>query len=194
MKKMTGGDFKNLIKKDPSWCKTLKEPLEITTPVDLTNSAITHLSPLIAFSGENGQGWAATFYGCKNLKIATGNFNGFADFRESGVEKIEHLTVIGKNHNWWSASFQNCVNLKVATGTFEGHADFRNSGVTTIKDLIIKNPKEKKFRAAFENTNITYIPKEYRESGFSFDKKPIENSIKKDTIDKIKSEENLIEI
>ena len=51
MKQITGGEFIELIKKDPSWCKDLKEPLEITSPVALSISDITHLSPFITFTG-----------------------------------------------------------------------------------------------------------------------------------------------
>ena len=143
-----------LIKDNPSWCKNIKEEIEVTTYVSFTSSKLTHLSPLSTFSGKNIEGW--------------------------------------------SANFSKCKNLKVATGTFEGTVNFDNSGITTIKDLIIKNPNKYGGKATFKGCPIKYIPKEYRGAEYNFDKGVIKNSIKKDkieeTINKIKSETNNIEI
>ena len=49
---MTGEEFIIKTLKDPSWCLGIKGPLEITTVVHLTNSRITHLSPLLTFTGK----------------------------------------------------------------------------------------------------------------------------------------------
>ena len=197
MKKITGKEFKDLIEKDPSWCKDLKEPLKITGFTRLDYSNITHLSPLITFSKDD-MGWAASFYGCKNLKVATGTFNGFLQLKESGIEKIENLTVKGVECSGWSANFSDCENLKVATGTFTGSVKFSKTKVETIKDLIIKKENNKGVKANFLDCPIKYVPREYRGKKFIFNEKIIENSIKKDTrnktINKIKSETNNIEL
>ena len=107
MKQITGEEFKRLIKKDPSWCKNLKEPLEITSYVNMEGNPITHLSPLITFSGENYSGWAADFYGCKNLKVATGTFLGGVWFLSAGIEKIKKLNIV-RSTNLEAANFIGC--------------------------------------------------------------------------------------
>ena len=81
MKQMTGKEFEKLINKYPSWCKDLKEPLEITTFTNLRGSNITYLSPLLTFSGKNEYEHVATFGNCKNLKVATGTYLGFVTFK-----------------------------------------------------------------------------------------------------------------
>ena len=196
--KITGAEFKNLIKENPSWCLDIKEPLKVTTFVSLICSNITHLSPLITFSGQENNGWAANFYGCENLEIATGKFNGVAIFRNSGIKKIENLTVTKTNEEKISATFSHCQNLKVATGTYKGFVDFESSGIETIKGLIIENTTTKKHRARFLNCPIKYIPEEYRREDFIFERVVIENSIREDiikeAINKIKSETNNIVI
>ena len=197
--KMTGDEFCESIEKDPSWCLGITEPTEITTYINIMCGEITHLSPLITFTGKNIEGWSANFYNCKNLKVATGRFAGAVDFSGSGVEKIENLYVEGTNIRLNSASFWNCKNLKVASGTYKGSVSFNHSGVTTIKNLKIKtihSTGEASFVCPIE-----YIPKEYRLPGYIFNKKSIENTAKKDredtiktTINKIKSEANNIEL
>ena len=198
MKKITGEEFCELINQNPSWCKDLKEPLEITTYSNVGYSKITHLSPLITFSGKSISGCVADFDNCKNLKVATGTFNGYVDFTESGIEKIENLLVKGVDHKGMSASFYLCEKLKVATGTFEGFVNFNDSGVTTIKDLIIEKVDTDKEKARFYHCPIEYIPKEYRGEKFLFSGEVIKKSEIKDrikeAINKIKSETNNIEI
>jgi len=107
MKQITGEEFVELIKKDPSWCKDLKEPLEVTTSVSLRGSEITHLSPKIMFTGINNNGWAADFYGCKNLKVATGTFLGGVWFLSAGIEKIKKLNIV-RSTNLEAANFIGC--------------------------------------------------------------------------------------
>jgi hypothetical protein len=172
--KITGEQFVELIKENPSWCLNVTEPLEVTTFVFLGGSLITHLSPLIYFSGK-----------CED--------EFFADTKKGIV----------------SASFNCCDNLKVATGTFKGFVNFQDSGITTIKDLTIKNTNAYGVKAIFVDCPIKYVPKEYRGEEFEyadpddyfFDgfSEVIENSklrdkTIKDTIAKIKSEANNIEI
>jgi len=198
MKQMTGEEFVMLIRANPSWCKNLKEPLEITSYVELSYSNITHLSPLITFSGTDSQGKTISLLSCRNLKVATGTFHGYASFSHSGIEKIENLTVTITNQDAGSAGFFNCTNLKIATGTYNGFVDFGNSGVTIIKNLVIENASSLA-KAMFRNCPITYVPVEYRSRAFMFDEDVVSNSIKKDTIrkeaiNKIKEEANNIEI
>ena len=196
--KMTGEEFCELIKKDPSWCLSLKEPIEVTTFVNLKHSSITHLSPLITFSGLNS-GWAASFFGCKNLKVATGTFNGFTSFENSGIEKIENLNVTEDSSEGCSATFSCCKNLTEASGNYKGFVNFESSGVTTIKNLNIEEGNLYNKKAAFEDCHIKYVPKQYRGNEFEFDTGVKINSILKDetikeTINKIKKETNNIEI
>jgi len=153
--KMTGEEFVKIVEIQPDFCKNLTEPLEVTTYVDLYRENITHLSPLITFSGDNGIGCAAHFHSCKNLKIATGTYEGWVYFGNSGVEKIENLIVTGTDRVNNSASFYGCKNLKVATGNYEGFVNFSKSGVETIKDL---NAKE----TCFVGCKFRYLPRKYR--------------------------------
>jgi len=193
--KMTGKEFVELITKDPSWCASLKKPLEITTCADLGSSPITHLSPLLTFTGKDRE-IVANFTYCKNLKVATGTFKGTAYFGQSGIEKIENLLVETTKQSV-ASSFYLCKNLKVATGSFSGIVIFNESGVTTIKDLTIKKPENHhRFeKASFKGCPIKYVPKEYRGNEFSFDKEIVKNSVLRDiTIKEIKSEANNIEI
>jgi len=195
---LTGEEFKALIEKDPSWCKDLKKPLEITTFLNLKNSNITHLSPLITFKG-NDDGRSANFENCKKIKIATGTFRGLVNFADSTIEKIEKLKVTGTNSDGVSATFYGCQNLKVAIGNYEGFVNFAYSGVTTIKDLVVKNICRYGKKAAFTGCPIAYAPKEYRKKEFEFEKKVVKSSEIKDKttreiINKIKSEANNIEL
>jgi len=200
MKKITGEEFAKLIYKDPSWCLTIKKPLEVITFIDIPKSPITHLSPLLTFSGKNNIGWVADFRNCQNLKIATGTFKGFVYFGESEIEKIENLTVEAAYTNELSASFEGCKNLKIATGTFNKGINFSDSGVEKIENLNVTSSR--KVNAIFLNCPIKYVPTEYRTNKFMFDKEVIETSIKKDlrektikdTIKQIKKETNNIEI
>ena len=89
MKKITWKEFTEFIEKDPSWCKNLKEEVEVTTFVKLSHSKITHLSPLLTFSGKDTIGIAAEFCNCPNLKVATGTFLGFVNFSSSGIKKLK---------------------------------------------------------------------------------------------------------
>ena len=92
MKQITGEEFVENIKKDPSWCLSVKEPIEITTYVQIVAGQITHLSPLLTFSG-NKHGLAADFGNCEGLKVATGNFKGSVYFQYSGITTIKDLNI-----------------------------------------------------------------------------------------------------
>jgi len=197
MKKMTGEEFEELINKDPSWCLNLKENLEVTTYANLVYSKITHLSPLITFSGRDKFGWSADFERCKNLEVATGTFEGAVSFSDSNIQKIENIKVNAHSENGYSATFLLC-NLKVATGTFSGFVQFSDTGIETIKDLIIRDSDLDNEKARFFHCPIQYVPEEYRSKQFKFNLGVVENSIIKDkikeAINKIKSEANNIEL
>ena len=190
--RITGTEFEGAIKKDPSWCKALKEPIEITTYVELRGSNITHLSPLLTFSGTDTCGWVADFQGCKNLKVATGTYKGAVNFSPSGIEKIENLVVNGTDKDGISANFRDCKDLKVAAGTYQGFVAFDKTGISQIKGLSIKNKDQDGEKAWFNDCSISYIPKQYRGKEFKFDEGVIKNSIRIDTIKQIKSETNNI--
>jgi hypothetical protein len=122
-----------MIAETPSVFEHWDTPREITEYVCCDFSEITHLSPYLIFSGKDSDGKVADFESCPNLKIATGNFKGRVDFRNSAIEKIENLNV-GKNKRGDSASFYMCP-LKIATGNFEGCVSFKCSGVEKIENL-----------------------------------------------------------
>ena len=134
MKQITSAEFKQAVNIDPAWASTITKPIEITDYCDMPNSKITHLSPLLTFNGKNNDGDSANFSGCKNLKIATGNFKGYSSFSYSGIEKIENLNCgVDKNGN--STFFSGCKNLRIATGNYEGAVDFSESGIEKIENL-----------------------------------------------------------
>jgi hypothetical protein len=150
MKQITARQFKAFIKQNPSWCETLTEPVEITTYCNMSYSNITHLSPLLTFSGRNKYyGNAANFHGCDNLRIATGTYLGRVDFSYSGVNEIKNLVVSAPNKYGWAANFHGCENLKIATGTYSGFVDFALSGVEEIKDLVVSTPDLSGYAASF---------------------------------------------
>ena len=146
--KITARKFKAVIKLDPAWALTLTEPVEITGYCNMSDSKITHLSPLLHFTGGNRGGDTATFARCHHLKVAEGSFDGFVNFSESGVEIIGNLQITVTN-NRGAASFSRCKHLKVAEGTFPGCVCFKESGITRIGALNIAAPSECGFAADF---------------------------------------------
>ena len=136
-RKITTKEFKYFIKLDPAWAERLTEPVEITDYCDMEGSKITHLSPLLRFSKRNYKGYAATFFGCNQLKVAEGEFAGWVDFSRSGVETISDLKVYAPDKQGYAASFCQCNALKVAEGIFPGYVDFSHSGIKRIGKLNI---------------------------------------------------------
>ena len=112
MRQITSAEFKQAVNIDPAWASTITEPIEITDYCDMKGSNISHLSPLLTFRGKDYYGNSADFYGCKNLKIATGNFKGYSSFSHSGIEKIENLKCEKHKHRK-SANFDDCKTLKI---------------------------------------------------------------------------------
>ena len=109
--KMTGEEFEDLIEKEPSWCKNLKKPLEVTTYVNLTHSPITHLSPFITFTGENEAGWGADFSYCEKLEIAECNSINPVAFGHSGIKEVRNLKIKQTSGGGWNGDLFNCKNL-----------------------------------------------------------------------------------
>jgi hypothetical protein len=149
MKKITADEFHNMIRKNPSVFEHWNTPLEITEFVICNNSDITHLSPLLTFSGRDQGGEVAAFHSCHKLKMATGTFHGFVRFPTCGIEKIENLIITQPTMANAAASFWCCYALKIATGNYPGHVDFWGSGIESIQNLHIKNPTKKNDYANF---------------------------------------------
>jgi hypothetical protein len=139
MKCITTEEFYAMIAENPSVFEHLETPLKITGYVDCNNCPITHLSKHLIFSGKHKDDWSANFSYCKSLQIATGTFNGFVTFGESGVQKIENLHITKPCNAGWAASFENCKSLQIATGHYPGFVDFEGSGVKSIQNLHIGN-------------------------------------------------------
>lgn len=134
MKTITEQEFKREIERDPSWASKLTKPVEITEHCDMGGSNITHLSPMLYFTGKDEYEQCASFYRCKSLKIAEGNYTGFVWFAESSIEEIGDLTC-GKDEKGASAHFSDCKSLKIARGTYTGFVSFEKSGIEKIGDL-----------------------------------------------------------
>jgi hypothetical protein len=139
--KITADEFYTMLEDNPSVFEHWETPLEITEYVYCGSSPITHLSKHLTFSGKRENGDSASFYKCKNLKTATGTFQGAVDFSNSSVKKIENINV-GKNKRGYTANFALCKNLKIATGKFSGFVSFGASGIESIQNLHIENPDE----------------------------------------------------
>jgi hypothetical protein len=140
MKKITADEFYEMIWKNPNVFENWNTPLEITEFIECKNSKITHLSEHLIFSGSNEDENVANFWECKNLKIATGTFHGYVCFNESGIEKIEKLTILQTNQVTKAVSFRCCRQLQTATGTYPGSANFFGTGIHTIQNLKILKP------------------------------------------------------
>jgi hypothetical protein len=150
-KRICEEEFLAMVMDNPSIFKDWEIPLEITEFVDCSNSKITHLSPLLRFTGRNNAGNVADFSNCKNLENATGTFHGHVCFFKSGIKKIEELIITKPNHDHHAAGFSQCKNLEVATGKFPGHADFSESGIHTIHNLEIERPEMDGHYGSFYN-------------------------------------------
>jgi len=162
MKQITAEEFTDFVTRDPAWASKLTEPVEITTYANLKGSNITHLSPLLTFSGKDKDGDTASFKNCPNLKIATGKFVGWVTFSKSRIEKIQDLEVTQPNTYGWAADFYECQNLKVATGKFEGSVNFARSGIERIQDLEVTQPNKEGWAAAFWGCqNLKRVTGEY---------------------------------
>ena len=147
--KMTAAQFENAVNRDPAWAHKLTEPVEITEYCDMSGSEITHLSPMLHFSGNDEEENAANFAECNQLKVAEGVFDGFVDFMESGIEKIGDLVVTKPNENGEAADFTCCYQLQIAGGTYHGSVKFNISGVREIDHLQIIRPNNDGLAASY---------------------------------------------
>jgi hypothetical protein len=138
--KVTAKEFLEMIAETPSVFEHWETPLEITEYVDCNNSKITHLSPLLTFSGKDSWNNTAVFSDCKDLQIATGTFHYFVTFRDSSITKIDQLHIQNCHDSGLSASFARCKKLRIATGTYPGNVIFYESGIHSIQNLHIQNP------------------------------------------------------
>lgn len=133
MRQMTGREFVARIRRNPSWAKSLEEPLEVTTFANLDGTEITHLSPLITFRGRNKSGNVASFRNCQKLEIAEGTFDGFVDFGRvwiekgkkmkeipTGIKKIGRLRVLRPNDHGDAINLEGCAGVQHFKGTFPG--------------------------------------------------------------------------
>lgn len=148
--RITSDYLKRAVKTDPSWASKLTVPVEITDYCNMARSKITHLSPLLHFSGRNKEGECANFSRCLDLKVAEGSFAGFVNFDESGVEKIGDLNITAYDQDGYAASFADCPKLKVAEGIFPGYVGFSNSGIEQIGKLHIASPDTDGNAASFD--------------------------------------------
>jgi hypothetical protein len=149
MEKITAAQFDGMIAENPSVFEHWDTPLEITEYIDCSDFKLTHLSKHLTFSGKNSNEETADFWNCENLKIATGKFEGYVRFAESGIEKIENLIITQTDINGWAASFEHCLNLKIATGHYPGFVQFFDCGIHSIQNLRIEKPKSNGVYADF---------------------------------------------
>ena len=135
MKKITAKQFEKYVKADPAWASHLTQDLEVTGYVKMSQSEISHLSKHLHFTFVSAEGKTAHFWGCDDLKVASGHFAGFVSFSCSGIEGIKDLIIDAPERDGNAASFRYCHELKVATGIYPGHVDFNNTGIVKIQDL-----------------------------------------------------------
>ena len=133
MHKITSEQFKQAVELDPAWASKLTEPVEITDYCDMKESKITHLSPLLHFTGRDESGHVADFWGCGDLKVAEGNYSGLVWFSSSGVEQIGDLVVTHPDEKGVAAGFLECEFLRVARGSYAGYVTFARSGIQRIE-------------------------------------------------------------
>ena len=159
--KVTAKEFLMMIAENPAVFEHWETPLEITEFINCSHSNITYLSKHLTFSGRNKDGETANFSNCANLKTATGTFHGFANFYDSGIEKIEELHITEIDKNSWAANFAECQKLRTATGTFPGVVSFFGSGIHTIENLHILKPGEDGTYGSFECCSFLFSLKNW---------------------------------
>jgi len=160
MKQIIARQFRRVVNSYPAWARHLTESVEITDYCYMAGSGITHLSPFLYFVGLDKSGQTACFTNCYHLKVAEGNFAGYVDFSESGVEKIGDLHITAPDKNGIAALFDDCENLKVAEGTFPGCVSFIESGITRVGELTITQPNTNGIKAYFRGCNVR-LPVEF---------------------------------
>ena len=61
----------------------------------------------------DARGNSAIFRSCKSLGIAEGQFPGFVDFGNSGVESVANLHIARANADGFRADFTNCTKIRI---------------------------------------------------------------------------------
>jgi hypothetical protein len=138
--KITAAEFYTLLDENPSIFKAWKTPLEITEPVYLQYSPITHLSPHLTFSGKDEKDRSATFKDCEALEIATGTFHNAVSFKRSGIKTIETLHILSSDYEGIAAHFLGCKQLQTLQGTYPGAVSASGSGISNIENVHIETP------------------------------------------------------
>jgi hypothetical protein len=138
---LTATQFKLLTTENPAWASTLIEPVEITGDASLTNSEITHLSPLLHFTQET----SLKFKNCKSLLHAAGEVYSPITFENCGIQSISGLKLKAR------ATFKKCYQLENPTGTFPGPVRFKKCGLKTTKGLVIEQGAQKGSTLVLEN-------------------------------------------
>lgn len=113
-------EFYELLKKDPSWAKTVTVATYIEDFVDLDHNNITTLSPLLHFLGRNQDGKAASFEHCHQLRNATGNFHGLVSFAHSYITSTDGIQVLAPDNRGIALDCHDCSWLETAGGQFQG--------------------------------------------------------------------------
>lgn len=137
VQKLTARQFKNRVRSNPAWASELTAPVEIITYCNMSESGITHLSPLLIFSGRNDEGTVASFLSCKDLRVAAGTYHGRVCFHDCGIEGIKILNITRPNDEGEAASFICCKALRIAKGRFAGLVGFYGCGIQEIGELEI---------------------------------------------------------
>ncbi len=146
---ITSQEFARRVSRNPAWAGDLTKPVAVIDYCYLTDSPITHLSPLLHFVGDNGLGETAWFEDCKALGVANGTYHGHVAFASCGLARIDGLTITQANKNGTAASFYSCPSLAIAEGTYPGVVRFDFSGVERIGDLTIGMPNRQGLAASF---------------------------------------------
>jgi hypothetical protein len=131
---ITATQFKLLTTENPAWASTLIEPIEITGDASLTDSPITHLSPLLRFT----QTEKLKFKNCKSLLNAAGETQSAVKFENCGIQSIHELKINTPNNALVVATFKKCYELADPTGIFPGPVRFKKCGLKTTNGLVIK--------------------------------------------------------
>jgi hypothetical protein len=190
--KITARKFKAAIKLNPAWASHLTEPIEITGYCNMSDSKITHLSPLLHFAGKNTKGDAASFSCCKSLKVAEGHFKGVVCFSHSGITQIRNLTTSADSESN-AAYFNECKDLKVAEGTFPGCVSFSGSGVKKVRKLAITEANCDGTKANFCGCKVR-LPAEFLGPEYEMDPSTRQNIVERIAVSKAQKAQPDLEI
>lgn len=133
--RITGEQLRANLEKDPDWC--IGKKVVVTTFADLTNSPIRSLSPNIQFIGRNEYGDVVRLWGCKDLTVLEGVYEGGIDAGADGSVELEKPDENGSTLKKISANPNGLLevrNCKVNRPNLKGYAaDF--GGSESLSDL-----------------------------------------------------------